>query len=147
MLRPSGVWFAITFYRARRAIVSGQIMRMEMGGTAFEVELYDNAAVRDLVKSLPQKISMSRWGDEYYGSLAPKIASSDPKRDVFAVGEVALWPSGNALCVFFGPTPASRGSEPRMASPGVPLGTIKGDVSALRNMGSSLTGVALFLQQ
>lgn len=127
--------------------MSGQVMRMEMGGKSFEVELYDNAAVRDLVKSLPQKISMSRWGDEYYGTLGVKITSSDPKQDVFAVGEVALWPSGNAFCIFFGPTPASRGSEPRMASPGVPLGKIKGDVSALKGMGSSLSGVTLSLKQ
>ncbi len=135
------------YFHGKETGVSGQVMRMEMGGKSFEVELYDNAAVRDLVKSLPQKISMSRWGDEYYGTLGVKITSSDPKQDVFAVGEVALWPSGNAFCIFFGPTPASRGSEPRMASPGVPLGKIKGDVSALKGMGSSLSGVTLSLKQ
>ncbi len=127
--------------------MSAQIMIMEINGKTFEVELYDNAAVRDLVNSLPQKISMSRWGDEYYGTLAKRISSSDPRQDVFAVGEVALWPSGNALCIFFGPTPASRGSEPRMASPGVPFGKIKGDTSALRGFASSLSGVALSLKQ
>ena len=74
---------------------------------------------------------MSRWGDEFYGSLAQKVAySGDTLQDVFEIGDVALWPDGNALCIFFGPTPASRGSEPRMASPGVALGKIVGDASA-----------------
>ncbi|MBP2676053.1 MAG: Cyclophilin-like family, partial [Deltaproteobacteria bacterium] len=48
-------------------------MRIEIDGTSFEVELYDNAAARGLLESLPQRISMSRWGDEFYGALAGKI--------------------------------------------------------------------------
>jgi len=122
-------------------------MRIEIEGTLFEVELYDGAAVRDLRKSLPQQISMSRWGDEFYGSLARKVDSAgDPVRDVFEVGEVAFWPPGNALCIFFGPTPASREGEPRMASPGVPLGKIKGDASAFKGYGASLRNVKLSLR-
>jgi uncharacterized protein len=119
-------------------------MVIEINGTPFEVELYDGAAVRDLQKSLPQQISMSRWGDEFYGSLAKKVnCAGDPRRDVFAVGEVALWPDGNALCIFFGPTPASRGEEPRMASPGVALGKLKGDSAVFKNYGASLQNVKI----
>ena len=119
-------------------------MLITIGSTTFEVDLYDNNAVRSLVKSLPQEISMSRWGDEFYGSLKQRVDyAGDPLRDVFDVGEVALWPSGNALCIFFGPTPASQRGEPRMASPGVALGMIKGEVKALKNLGSSLGKVAV----
>jgi len=117
-------------------------MRIEIGGERFEVEMYDAAAARELSNSLPQRISMSRWGDEFYGSLSKKLDSAgDPLRDVFEVGEVAYWPPGNALCIFFGPTPASRGTEPRMASPGVALGRIKGDASVFKGFGSSLKDV------
>jgi hypothetical protein len=119
-------------------VVDGHIMLLECGGRRFEVELYDNAAVADLTAGLPQTVHLSRWGDEYYGTLSGKISTVEPLRDVFEVGEVALWPSGNALCIFFGPTPASRGSEPRMASPGVPLGKIAGDALVLRAFGPSL---------
>ncbi|MDR3073360.1 MAG: hypothetical protein LBV01_01385 [Deltaproteobacteria bacterium] len=119
-------------------------MRITIGNTSFDVDLYDNAAARSLAQSLPQEISMSRWGDEFYGSLKQRVEyAKDPLQDVFAVGEVALWPSGNALCIFFGPTPASHGSEPRMASPGVALGKIKGDIQALRSLGSSLSKVVI----
>ncbi len=47
-------------------------------------------------------------------------------------------PPGNAFCVFFGPTPASQGDEPRMASPGIPLGRIVAGASALKRLGASV---------
>ena len=119
---------------------------IEMEGLKFEVELYDNGAVTALVAALPQTISMSRWGDEYYGRFATLIPAKGEKRDSFDIGEVALWPPGNAFCIFFGPTPASTGSQPKMASPGVPLGKITTDPIALNKLGSSLSNVLLKLR-
>lgn len=120
------------------------ILLLDTGDRTFEIELGENNAVRSLIENLPQKISMSRWGDEFYGSLKAKIAySGDPLRDVFEIGEVALWPSGNAFCIFFGPTPVSVKDEPRAASPCVPLGKIKGDPTVFRKYGLSLKGVTL----
>jgi hypothetical protein len=107
-------------------------------GTELEVELDDTVAAAQLASALPLELSMSRWGDEYYGSLPLALAASGRKRDVFAVGEVALWPPGNAFCIFFGPTPASHGGEPRMASPGIPLGRIVSGTSALKRLGESV---------
>jgi len=119
-------------------------MVIDVDGTRFEVEMYENQAARSLLAGLPQQISMSRWGDEFYGTLSRKVNhAGDPLNDVFAVGEVALWPDGNALCIFFGPTPVSRGEEPRMASPGVALGKIKGDPSVFKGYGSSLRNVKI----
>lgn len=110
----------------------------------FEVELCGGDAARNLVKTLPQEIAMSRWGDEFYGTLKEKVDSgADRLQDVFEIGDVALWPAGNALCIFFGPTPASSGSEPRMASPGALLGRIKGDATVLRDCGRSLKTVRI----
>ena len=34
------------------------------------------------------------------------------------------WPPGNAMCLFFGPTPASTGEESRAASPVTVVGKI-----------------------
>ena len=103
-----------------------------------EVQLNGGTAAAQLAASLPQKIAMSRWGEgEYYGTLAAPIASSEKRRDVFAVGEVALWPDGNAFCIFFGPTPASRAGEPRMASPGIPLGMVVSGTSLLARLGAT----------
>lgn len=111
---------------------------LEIDGLALEVELNAGAAATQLAAALPQELDLSRWGDEYYGTLAVAIDSREKKRDVFEVGEVALWPPGNAFCIFFGPTPASHGEEPRMASPGIPLGRIVSGAPGLRTRGPSL---------
>lgn len=37
-------------------------------------------------------------------------------REVLKVGEVGYWPEGKAVAIFFGPTPSSRGEEPRAYS-------------------------------
>jgi hypothetical protein len=70
--------------------------------------------------------------------LPVPVGSREKRREVFAVGEVALWPDGNAFCIFFGPTPVSRGSEPRMASPGIPLGRVQSGTSVLGTLGATL---------
>ena len=114
-------------------------MRIEFeGGIVLEVALEAGAAAGELLAALPLELSLSRWGDEYYGSLPVKLAVGGKRRDVYAVGEVALWPPGNAFCIFFGPTPASHGTEPRMASPGVPLGRIVAGAEALGPLGARI---------
>lgn len=109
------------------------------GNRALAVTLNDGAAAAKLAAALPQEIRMSRWGDgEYYGALAIAVASKEARREVFEVGEVALWPEGNAFCIFFGPTPASRAGEPRMASPGIALGRIESDTGVLATLGATI---------
>jgi hypothetical protein len=51
------------------------------------------------------------------------------------IGELAYWQPGQALCLFFGPTPASQGDEPRAASPVLSLGRVQGDWQALDALG------------
>ena len=111
---------------------------LEFDGRTLQVELNAGSAAGQLAAALPQALSMSRWGDEYYGTLSVPVSSGEKRRDVFEVGEVALWPEGNAFCIFFGPTPASRGNEPRMASPGIALGKVVSGASAFETLGPSL---------
>jgi hypothetical protein len=114
-------------------------LTLSFGHHRLAVELNDGTAARKLASALPLTVDMARWGDgEYYGTLPVAIASTEKRRDVFEVGEVALWPDGNAFCIFFGPTPASRGNEPRMASPGIPLGKVLSGVSAFEGLGATL---------
>ena len=65
---------------------------------------------------LPLAGDATRWGDELYFSVPVDVASENASADV-PEGAIAYWPTGNALCLFWGPTPASRGEEPRAASP------------------------------
>ena len=66
------------------------------------------------------------------------VPDAPDARDEMKVGELAFWLPGNALCVFFGPTPASTGTEPRAASAVNPAGMLKGDVQALSKLGTTV---------
>ena len=56
-------------------------------------------------------------------------------RKEMEVGEVAYWPQGKAFCLFFGPTPVSKGERPEAFSPVTPLGRVVGDVETLKWLG------------
>ena len=51
--------------------------------------------------------------------------------DVVSRGDLGYWPTGNAFCIFFGPTPVSRGKEIRAASAVNVFGRIEGGLSDL----------------
>ncbi|ESS06115.1 MAG: hypothetical protein A07HB70_01663 [uncultured archaeon A07HB70] len=66
--------------------------------------------------ALPLSGDAHRWGDELYVDVPVAVGPEDASASV-PVGAVAYWPAGPALCLFWGPTPASSGQEPRAASP------------------------------
>ena len=101
-------------------------------------ELNDSLTAKKLTSLLPLEFSMSRWGDEYYGDCGIKAVLSDDARDMLEVGELVVWPTGNALCIFFGPTPASKGDEPRAVSPVNPVGKLRDSPEALKKLGGSI---------
>lgn len=76
-----------------------------------------NPETRAAIESaLPLSGEAARWGDELYFSTPVDVGAEAAQVEV-PVGAVAYWPQGNALCLFWGPTPASEGEEPRAASP------------------------------
>lgn len=78
---------------------------------------------------LPISGRAARWGDELYFETSVDVPEEDARAEV-PVGAIAYWPTGNALCLFWGPTPASHGEEPQAASPVNVVARIE-DVSAL----------------
>ncbi len=114
---------------------------LRIGSLELAGQLNDSPTAKAILALLPATVRMSRWGDEYYGSLPKPLKegeASDAREDM-VVGEIAYGPPGNALCLFFGPTPASTGSEPRAASPVNPVGKLSGDMAALKALGRSIT--------
>jgi hypothetical protein len=112
---------------------------IKTGNVSLSAELNDSESAAAFAGALPAKIRLSRWGDEYYGNCGITVNQSADAREEMKVGELALWPPGNALCIFFGPTPASRGSEPRAASPVNPIGRLLDSADPLKAMGGSIS--------
>jgi hypothetical protein len=84
-----------------------------------------------VAEALPIKARGNRWGEEIYFEIPVEADLEADARDVLEAGELGYWPSGNAFCIFFGRTPASRGDEIRAASAVNIIGKITGDISQL----------------
>jgi len=108
------------------------------GVSELSAELNDLPSAKKLISLLPLQFNMSRWGDEYYGDCGIKVELSSDARDVMEKGELAVWPTGSALCIFFGPTPVSKGDEPRAVSPVNPVGRLIDSTESLKKLGSSI---------
>ena len=116
-------------------------IEIEIGDLALTAELNDSSTAVQLAECLPVSVRLSRWGDEYYGGCGVDAPLAYEAKEVMDVGELAFWPPGSALCIFFGPTPASVGDEPRAASPVNPIGRLTCDPSPLKGLGYSVTAV------
>jgi hypothetical protein len=92
-------------------------LRLTAGDLTCTAALLPNATAQAIWEALPLEGRANRWGDEIYCAIPVKLEEDDTAREEVQVGDLAYWPPGNALCIFWGPTPASRGDEPRAASP------------------------------
>ncbi len=87
--------------------------------------------VRALLRALPIASVAQRWGDEVYFAV-PVQVEPENARETVQKGDVGYWPPGKALCLFFGPTPAStHPGEIRPASPVNVVGRILDDPRGL----------------
>ena len=89
-------------------------------------------SVTALLKALPFKSVAHRWGDEVYFDAPFHSAGEKDARAEMEKGDVAFWPDGNAVCVFFGPTPVSTDDKPRAYSPCNILGNVSGPADSLK---------------
>ena len=116
----------------------GKQIRIISGKVKLTAELNDSPSAKALIKILPLKFRMSRWGDEYYGDCGLDVDEESQARTLMEVGELAVWPPGSALCIFFGPTPASTGSQPIAASKVNPIGSVTSQLDSLKKLGPSI---------
>ena len=70
-----------------------------------------------IIENLPVDINITKWGDELYTERTQISANEEnAKREVDYL-DVAYWPEGNALCLFYGPTPISKDGQILAYSP------------------------------
>jgi hypothetical protein len=89
-------------------------------------------------EALPIEARANTWGDEIYFGIPVKVGPENP-REVVELGDIAYWPPGNAFCIFFGRTPASRGDEIRPASAVNVFGKVEGDPKVFKKVRSGDT--------
>ena len=57
------------------------------------------------------------WGEEIYTNESPISVSEENAKSPVSLNDVAYWPTGKAICLFFGPTPIGKKGKITPASP------------------------------
>lgn len=109
-----------------------QRIRVTVGGLTLEGELFDTPCARAVAEALPIEAVPHQWGDEFYFEIPVKWPLDETATSRVRVGDIGYWPPGQALAIFFGPTPLSQGEEPVPASEVNLIGRLYGDVAQLR---------------
>ena len=84
------------------------------------IELDDTSSPKtyaNILKSLPFSVNAHIWGEEIYTDESPITQSEENAKALVNLNDVAYWPSGNAMCLFFGPTPIGKKGEIKPYSP------------------------------
>jgi len=101
-------------------------------GITLNAELFDTGTAVAIAGALPIETMPEEWGDEFYFEIPVEMSLDETATIKVKTGDIGYWPPGNALAIFFGPTPISSGSEPVPASDVNLVGRITGDATVLR---------------
>jgi len=80
--------------------------------------------VKNFVEKLPFTTGINLWGEEIYTNETPIDVSEENAKPLVELNDVAYWPTGKAICLFFGPTPIGNKNEIKPYSPVNVIGKI-----------------------
>ncbi|KAG2477257.1 MAG: hypothetical protein NPMRth3_2600003 [Nitrosopumilales archaeon] len=107
-----------------------------------EIELDDSNSpntVKKFVENLPFTVGMNLWGEEIYTDESPIKEKEENAKPLVELNDVAYWPSGKAICLFYGPTPIGKKDEIKPYSPVNVIGKIlKPEKSVLEKISDGL---------
>ena len=113
-----------------------QQVKITVGNISLRAEFGDTETTKAIINVLPIETSFNTWGDEFYFEIPVEMELDDTATDKVKVGDIGYWPTGNALAIFFGPTPMSTGDDPVPASKVNMVGKVLDDATQLRNVKS-----------
>jgi uncharacterized protein len=87
----------------------------------FLIEFNNCVTAQAVLKTLPLHVKVSRWGDEVYFPIGIEAPVFDATVNV-SIGDVAYWPEGKSVSVFFGRTIVGEIDQPIPVSPVVIIG-------------------------
>lgn len=96
--------------------------------------LNDTSTAQTIISALPLEGRANVWGEEIYFTIPVDLELESNAVAEVPVGALAYWPTGNALCMFFGPTPVSVDEKPRAYSPVNVFGQVEGDATVLKRV-------------
>ncbi|OPX86593.1 MAG: hypothetical protein A4E53_03027 [Pelotomaculum sp. PtaB.Bin104] len=116
-------------------------VKIKANSYSWTASIFDTPTGRLIMEALPIKGRACRWGGEIYFSIPVNEPLEPNATDLVSIGALGYWPTGNAFCIFFGPTPVSMGNEIRAASAVNIFGQVEGDLSGLDSVadGEELT--------
>jgi hypothetical protein len=118
--------------------MADRLIRITAGPVTADARLNDSRTAAAIWEALPISARAETWGDEIYFDIGLPAGPESP-RETVALGDCAYWPPGQAFCIFFGKTPASRGDEIRAASGVNVVGQVAGDATVFRRVRSGTT--------
>lgn len=110
-------------------------IRIKAGRIEMAAELNESKTAYLIWDVLPLEAKVNTWGEEIYFSIPLKAELDNPK-EVVEKGDLGYWPQGPAFCIFFGPTPISKGEEIRPASGVNLVGHLLGDSQEFKEVSS-----------
>jgi len=109
------------------------------GVTAEAVLSPDNPTADAIWDALPLESTCNLWGDEIYFTIPVSLSLDRNAKEIVEKGNLGYWPDGPAFCIFFGPTPISRGGAIKPASAVNIFGEIIGSSDVFKQVTSRAT--------
>ncbi len=99
-----------------------------------DAELNDTPTAKKISQSLPIDTGYNTWGDEIYFTVPVESSLDESAQEEVEIGDLGYWPTGQAFCIFFGPTPMSTEGTIKPASAVNIIGKVSGDAAKLKEV-------------
>ena len=109
-------------------------IKITIGSLTLHAELNDTPTAKKVAQILPFSTGYNTWGDEIYFTVPVESNLDESAQDEVAIGDLGYWPTGQAFCIFFGPTPMSTEEAIKPASAVNIIGKVTGDATSLKEV-------------
>jgi hypothetical protein len=100
----------------------------DLDGRNVRIKLDDTLSPKTfkaILDNLPVEVSINKWGEELFTDRTTiTVEQEDNAKTEVNELDVAYWPEGKALCLFYGPTPISKKGKILAYSPVNVIGKI-----------------------
>lgn len=109
-------------------------IKITIGPLMLDAELNDTPTAKKVAQVFPFSTGYNTWGDEIYFTVPVESNLDESAQEEVEIGDLGYWPTGQAFCIFFGPTPMSTEGSIRPASAVNIIGKVTGDATRLKEV-------------